>query len=78
MSENDWENALEFAEKKGRKAGMEDGMEAGRKAGMEAGMEAGRKAVETIAKNLLADGFPVDQVAKWTGLSESEIDELSR
>jgi predicted transposase/invertase (TIGR01784 family) len=59
MSENDWENALEFAEKKGRKAGM----------------EAGKK---TIAKNLLADGFPVDQVAKWTGLSESEIAELAR
>ena len=54
---------------------MEDGMEAGRKAGMEAGMEAGKK---TIAKNLLADGFPVDQVAKWTGLSESEIAELAR
>ena len=75
MSENDWENALEFAEKKGRKAGMEDGMEAGRKAGMEAGMEAGKK---TIAKNLLSEGFPANQVAKWTGLSESEIAELAR
>lgn len=31
-----------------------------------------------IARNLLADGIPAEQVARWTGLSEEEIAKLTR
>ena len=67
MSENDWKNAVNFAKKEGLQEGREEGREEGRKI----------KSKE-IAKNLLADGVSVEQVSKWTGLSESEITSLAK
>ena len=39
------------------------------------GLQEGRA---EIARNLLADGVSVEQVSKWTGLSESEITSLAK
>ena len=53
MSENDWNNAVNYARELGEK-----------------------EAKYELARNLLADGIALTQVAKWTGLSESEIASL--
>ena len=38
--------------------------------GYERGMEKGKA---DIAKTLLADGIPVEQIVKWTGLTEEQV-----
>ena len=47
-------------------AGKEEGRAEGRAEGEK------KKAMET-AKAMLADGVPVQQIAKWTGLTEEQI-----
>ena len=51
---------------KGRKEGMKEG----RKEGIQEGMEKGKL---DVAKNLLSEGFPIDEVVKLTGLSKEDI-----
>ena len=47
--------------------------------GYEMGMlDGAQKRNAEIARNLLADGIPAEQVARWTGLSEEEIAKLTR
>ena len=45
-----------------------------RQQGMQEGWQEG---VQTVAKNMLCDGAPVDQVSKWTGLSSESLRKLS-
>ena len=75
----------EFAEQAGYERGVQEGMlqgiekgmEKGREEGMEKGREEGREeALLQTAKNLLALGIPLDNVAKATGLSEEQIRQL--
>jgi predicted transposase/invertase (TIGR01784 family) len=35
-----------------------------------------QEGAKEIARNLKADGVPAEQIAKWTGLSEAQINEL--
>jgi len=49
------------------------GMKKGREEGREEGLTAGKR---EMALTMLSDGVPVQQISKWTGLSEKEIEAL--
>ncbi|MDR2458836.1 MAG: Rpn family recombination-promoting nuclease/putative transposase [Holosporales bacterium] len=68
------EDVIATAISDARREGRAEGMEEGRAEGMEEGIEVGKR--ET-AKNLLAMGLTVEQVAKGTGLSMEEVEEIS-
>jgi hypothetical protein len=53
--------------------GMEKGMEKGREQGREQGIEQGK---EEVARNMLSDGLPMDQVARYTSLPREKIEAL--
>ena len=57
-----------------RNAAYDAGREEGRCEGIAAGAE--HKSVET-ARNMLAEGFPVDQTARITGLSPERVRQLA-
>ena len=61
MNENDWNNARAFAAEKAAAKGREEGRKEG---------------FEVVARNLLNMGMPVADIAKATGLSESQIQAL--
>ena len=65
----DIRNQIQFAEDKGR----EDGLEKGRAEGREEGREEERK---IMASKLKADGFDIDLIIKYSGLTREEIEEL--
>ena len=58
-TERDFKNQLAYARKEGREEGRKEGREEGREEGL---MQA--------ARNMKAQGLPVDVIAKVTGLSE--------
>ena len=58
MSENDWNNAVNYARELGMKEGMKEGQ-------------------TQIAKNLLAMGMSVGDIAKATGLSVEEVSSIA-
>ncbi|MBI2567837.1 MAG: Rpn family recombination-promoting nuclease/putative transposase [Candidatus Schekmanbacteria bacterium] len=60
------EAAWEAAKQEARKEGIEEGVEEG----IEKGIEKGRK---EIARRMLEEGMPVEQIALLTGLSAGEI-----
>lgn len=72
------EEGLARGMKQGMEQGMKQGMKQGIKQGMKQGMEQGRteKALE-IAKELL-DVMDIPTIAKKTGLSEKEVEELAK
>ena len=57
----DIRNQIQFAEDKGREKGLEEGRAEEKK---------------TIASKLKADGFDIDLISKYTGLTREEIEEL--
>jgi predicted transposase/invertase (TIGR01784 family) len=67
----------EEGRKEGLKKGREEGREEGLKKGMEKGMEKGQKqkATET-ARTMKSDGIDIKVIAKYTGLTKEEIEEL--
>lgn len=57
---------------------FEQGLEKGKAKGREEGLAEGRKeAVNETAKAMLADGMPVETVAKYTGLTAEMIGNLA-
>ncbi len=70
-------NTMKFAIKEAREEGIRQGQKQGRKEGIKEGIEQGEKAKSIeIARNLKASGLPLEMIAKATGLTISEIDEL--
>ena len=65
----DWFSVMETAENKGIAKGIAKGMAQGVEIGEK------RKAVE-MAKQMRTDGMPVESIARYTGLSIEEIEEL--
>ena len=49
---------------------VDKGRKEGRKEGIQEGMEKGKL---DVAKNLLSEGFSIDEVVKLTGLSKEDI-----
>jgi predicted transposase/invertase (TIGR01784 family) len=73
------EEGMEKGIELGMEKGMEKGREEGREEGIELGMEKGekKKAIEA-ARNFLAMGLSVEQVAKGTGLSIPEVEAIKQ
>ncbi len=61
MQEAGHQDALETAKRDGRKAGIEEGIQQGK---------------GDVARELLRDGMPLEQVMKYTGLSRKELEEM--
>jgi predicted transposase/invertase (TIGR01784 family) len=62
--------AVDFAEEKGRKEGIELGEKRGEKRGVEIGRQ---RLMEKIVRNSYKQNLGLNQIAKLTGLSEEEI-----
>ena len=62
---------------KGIEKGMAQGIEKGMAQGIEKGMAQGKaEGIASVARNLIASGMPVADVAKFTGLSEEQLQSL--
>ncbi len=83
----DVQEAVRYARELGIEEGREQGLEQGREEGLEQGREEGRKqgilqgeinAKRLLARNMLAEGLEPATVAKISGLTEEELQELTR
>jgi predicted transposase/invertase (TIGR01784 family) len=70
---NDYLNTFNSAEKKAAEKGRAEGLAEGREEGRAEGRA--EEKLE-IAKNMKADGQPLDLIAKFTGLTIEEIEKL--
>ena len=60
-----------------REEGLKEGREEGREEGLKEGREEGREEEKIqIAKEMKVDGFAIEKIIKYTGLSKSDIEEL--
>ena len=73
----DYYNILHTAKEEAERIGLEKGLEKGLAQGLAQGLEQGDRdrAIKT-AREMLADGMPVDKIAKYTDLSVEEIEAL--
>lgn len=74
-------NIAHFLEERGRKEGVLQGMKAGLEKGLRKGRQEGRNegqlaATTRIARSMLEEGLDPSQVAKLTGLSAQQLDNL--
>ena len=79
--ERDQISAFTYAREKGLKKGLKKGLEKGRKQGMKKGLKRGiaegsHSAKLETARSMIADNFPDSTIAKHTGLSLEEIQNL--
>ena len=61
-------------ELRGKKAGLAEGKKAGLAEGKKAGLAEGAK---MTARNMLADKIPLEKIARYTGLSLPEVENLA-
>ena len=78
---SDYYNIIDSAEKIALKKGLEIGHEQGLAEGLEQGREEGREegraeGLLLVARNMLAQGLPVDVVVNVTGLSEDVVRDI--
>ena len=75
MQQNDM---YDTAINKGREEGREEGIKEGIKKGIKEGIKEGRKnMLKDIVANMLSKGMPIETISLATGLSETEITEMS-
>ena len=85
----DTQNAFAYVEKKGREEGRQEGLQEGRQEGRREGRQEGKQEglqeglqegrgeeKRSIARAMKADGIPVVQISKFTGLTPEEIERL--
>jgi predicted transposase/invertase (TIGR01784 family) len=73
----DLKNSLDTARDEGKIEGKIEGMREGEMKGKIEGLREGEmKGLMKVAKNMLSNGMPVSEIAKLTGLSESDISNL--
>lgn len=65
---------IERGRQKGRQEGHQEGHQEGRQEGRQEGTEQTRTAIATA---MLNDNQPINTIAKYTGLSEEEIEQLT-
>ena len=73
MNEWDIQAQKEYAVREGREEGRKVGREEGRQEGRKEGFAAAKA---EVAKSMLLENMPVDQIARLTGLSEAQITAL--
>jgi len=76
-----YEEGHEEGREKGRKEGREEGREKGREEGREKGREEGRTEGEIlkardVAKKMLKNNKPINEIIEYSGLSIEEINKL--
>ena len=72
------EEGMEKGMKKGREEGIEEGMEKGMKKGRKEGLEEGiEKGVKKTARKMLENEMEISMIARITGLSVEEIEEMA-
>ena len=69
----------ELEEKKLRKAEYEAGFSDGEKSGHETGLSEGQNhaAIETARRMLQSNKFTIEEIAKFSGLSQQEVETIS-
>ena len=73
----DLKNVTDTAFFEGKEEGLAEGFEMGKDEGIEIGIELGEtKATKRTAKNMKEEGIPIPTIAKITGLSIEEIEQL--
>ena len=66
--------AAETARIKGHKDGLKEGRKQGRKEGREEGKAEGREEAKIeMARNMMANGLPISDILKYTGLTEEKV-----
>ena len=73
MAYRDIKNSVDTAKREGIAEGMEKGMKEGLEKGRAEGMNQ-RSLV--IARNMLADGVDINQIMKYSGLTQEQIEKL--
>ena len=73
MNERDIRAQRAYAVREGRKEGFEKGHAEGVAQGMAQGMAEGKA---EVAKAMLEGGVPMDQITRFTGLTEGQIKAL--
>jgi predicted transposase/invertase (TIGR01784 family) len=68
------QEGLQKGLQKGRQKGLQEGLQKGLQEGRQGGLQEGRL---EVARNLLREKFPVETVAKGTGLSLEEVTQLA-
>ena len=63
--------------REGRQEGRREGRQEGKQEGLQEGLQEGRgEEKRSIARAMKADGIPVVQISKFTGLTPEEIERL--
>ena len=73
MAYRDIKNSVDTAKREGIAEGMEKGMKEGLEKGRAEGMN--QRSLD-IARNMLADGVDINQIMKYSGLSQEQIEKL--
>ncbi len=77
--ERDWELKVEQSEKRGIEIGEKRGVELGEKRGEKRGEKNGiTQEKYRVASVMYNDGVPLENIVKYTGLSENDIKDLIR
>ena len=69
----DIKNSVDTAKREGIAEGMEKGMKEGLEKGRAEGMN--QRSLD-IARNMLADGVDINQIMKYSGLTQEQIEKL--
>ena len=73
MAYRDIKNSVDTAKREGIAEGMEKGMKEGLEKGRSEGMN--QRSLD-IARNMLADGVDINQIMKYSGLTQEQIEKL--
>ena len=73
MAYRDIKNSVDTAKREGKQEGLAEGIEIGRAEGIEEGMS--QRSLD-IARNMLADGVDINQIMKYSGLTQEQIEKL--
>ena len=73
MAYRDIKNSVDTAKREGIAEGMEKGMKEGLEKGRAEGMN--QRSLD-IARNMLADGVDINQIMKYSGLTQEQIEKL--
>jgi flagellar biosynthesis/type III secretory pathway protein FliH len=85
MYQTDMQSDIATAEDRGRQEGIQIGEQIGLQIGEQRGLQIGRQeGVQTgrregafaMARNMIADGEPVEKITNYTGLTRGEVEDL--
>ena len=79
MSKLEEKSALLTEREAGREEGREEGIKEGETKGIKRGRKEGKEeGIKEVAKKLLKEKIPIEKIARTTGLSKEELNELTK